>query len=73
MIFGLINKKSRIAALALVMCFITNIAMAVPPSSSIIVDAESGLVLSSKNADGYNYPASLTKLMTLYMTFEALA
>lgn len=72
MIFGLINKKSRIAALALVMCFITNIAMAVPPSSSIIVDAESGLVLSSKNADGYNYPASLTKLMTLYMTFEAL-
>ena len=40
--------------------------------ASIIVDARSGNVLSSVNADEPRYPASLTKLMTLYMTFEAL-
>lgn len=40
--------------------------------SSIIVDAASGQVLSSANADEPRYPASLTKMMTLYMLFEAL-
>jgi D-alanyl-D-alanine carboxypeptidase len=38
----------------------------------IVVDANSGDVLDSYRADSYHYPASLTKLMTLYMTFEAL-
>ncbi len=42
------------------------------PSSSILIDAESGKVLSSSNADLRRYPASLTKLMTLYITFNAL-
>lgn len=40
--------------------------------SSIIIDAETGTVLSSSNADSLRYPASLTKLMTLYITFNAL-
>lgn len=40
--------------------------------SSIIIDAETGNVLSSSNADSLRYPASLTKLMTLYITFNAL-
>ena len=40
--------------------------------SSIIIDAETGDVLSSSNADSLRYPASLTKLMTLYLTFNAL-
>ncbi len=40
--------------------------------ASIIVDARSGAVLSAVNADELRYPASLTKMMTLYMTFEAL-
>lgn len=40
--------------------------------SSIIIDAETGDVLSSSNADSLRYPASLTKLMTLYITFNAL-
>ncbi|MGK9052008.1 D-alanyl-D-alanine carboxypeptidase [Neorhizobium petrolearium] len=37
-----------------------------------IYDARSGRVLASENADTLNHPASLTKMMTLYMTFEAL-
>ncbi len=40
--------------------------------SSIIIDAVSGDVLSANNADERRYPASLTKLMTLYITFNAL-
>ena len=40
--------------------------------SSIIVDNGSGKVLEAANADSLRYPASLTKLMTLYMAFEAL-
>jgi D-alanyl-D-alanine carboxypeptidase len=40
--------------------------------SSIIVDATSGDVLEEVNADQPRHPASLTKMMTLYLTFEAL-
>ncbi|HKY95377.1 MAG TPA: D-alanyl-D-alanine carboxypeptidase family protein [Kiloniellales bacterium] len=40
--------------------------------ASIVVDAETGLVLHETNADTRNYPASLTKMMTLYLLFEAL-
>jgi len=40
--------------------------------AAIVIDAESGDVLHSVNADTRNYPASLTKMMTLYMLFEAL-
>ena len=41
-------------------------------TSSIIIDASSGKVLSSSNADSLRYPASLTKIMTLYITFNAI-
>ncbi len=37
-----------------------------------IYDVQSGKVLSSQNAETLNHPASLTKMMTLYLTFEAL-
>ncbi len=40
--------------------------------SSIVIDAGSGDILESANPDALRHPASLTKLMTLYMTFEAL-
>src|ERR1700712_303099 len=40
--------------------------------SSIIVDAQNRNVVSAVNADGPRHPASLTKMMTLYMLFEAL-
>jgi len=43
-----------------------------PPYASIVVDANSGKVLQATNADSPRHPASLTKLMTLYMLFERL-
>ncbi len=41
--------------------------------AAIVVDASSGEVLYSKRADDLRYPASITKIMTLYLTFEALS
>jgi len=43
-----------------------------PPSASIVVDANSGKVLQSSKADALRHPASLTKIMTLYLLFERL-
>ena len=40
--------------------------------SSIVVDAATGRVLESESPDALRHPASLAKLMTLYLTFEAL-
>ncbi|HJS84058.1 MAG TPA: D-alanyl-D-alanine carboxypeptidase family protein [Acetobacteraceae bacterium] len=40
--------------------------------ASIVVDARTGAVLEEANADAPRHPASLAKLMTLYLTFEAL-
>ena len=50
-----------------------NAAAAKPKAtSSILLDAHNGEILYSERADLVRYPASLTKLMTLYITFEAL-
>jgi D-alanyl-D-alanine carboxypeptidase len=43
-----------------------------PPFSSIIVDGNSGATLSANNPDASRHPASLTKIMTLYLLFERL-
>lgn len=44
-----------------------------PKYAAIVVDAKSGEVLYAKRADSPRYPASITKVMTLYLTFEALS
>ena len=43
-----------------------------PQFSSIIVDGNSGATLESNSPDGQRHPASLTKMMTLYLLFERL-
>lgn len=40
--------------------------------AALVVDASTGRVLYEKNAASVRYPASLTKMMTLYLTFDAL-
>lgn len=40
--------------------------------AAMVVDAKTGEVLFSRNADAQRYPASLTKVMTLYLLFEDL-
>ncbi|MEQ1902096.1 MAG: SPOR domain-containing protein [Devosia sp.] len=41
--------------------------------AGIVVDAKSGKVLYESSADEYRYPASVTKVMTLYVLFQELA
>lgn len=43
-----------------------------PIYEAIVLDADTGQVLRELNPDAVTYPASLTKMMTLYLTFEAL-
>src|SRR3974377_1066709 len=43
-----------------------------PPYAAIVVDDNSGQVLHDENADEPRHPASLTKIMTLYLLFEQL-
>lgn len=40
--------------------------------AAIVIDANTGKTLFASNADAQRYPASLTKMMTLYMLFEAM-
>jgi len=68
------NLPRTLAITALVLMI--TILVAPPPAqakyASLVIDAQSGEVLHEINADTRNYPASLTKMMTLYMVFEAL-
>jgi D-alanyl-D-alanine carboxypeptidase len=67
---------------AALMGFLAAVAVALPAAawaqigsdrySSIVVDAATGNVLEAANPDAERHPASLAKLMTLYMAFEAL-
>ncbi len=43
-----------------------------PPYADIVLDANSGKVLHADKADELRHPASLTKIMTLYLLFEKL-
>ena len=45
---------------------------AAAPNAAIVVDHKTGKVLYASNADAQRYPASLTKMMTLYLLFEAI-
>jgi len=43
-----------------------------PPASAMAIDLHTGRILYSKNVSELRYPASLTKVMTLYLLFDAL-
>ncbi|MGT2926663.1 DUF1958 domain-containing protein [Streptococcus cuniculipharyngis] len=43
------------------------------PKSSIVIDGETGAVLWQDNPDAIRDPASMSKLMTLYLVYEAMA
>jgi D-alanyl-D-alanine carboxypeptidase len=63
--------------LSLIICLIffnyINCATCLTPRySAIVIDASSGAVLEQEDADKICHPASLTKMATLYMVFEAL-
>lgn len=64
-----IVKKLCLAVFCLGFC---SAAAQASGTSSIVIDAKSGNILYADNAETLRYPASLTKLMTLYITFNAL-
>ncbi|MFV2035196.1 MAG: D-alanyl-D-alanine carboxypeptidase family protein, partial [Halocynthiibacter sp.] len=47
-------------------------AVAAAPYAAMVIDARTGEVLHARNADTRLHPASLTKMMTLYIVFEAI-
>ena len=51
---------------------LADVAEAKPKFAAITVDARNGKVLYSENADSIRHPASLTKMMTLYVLFQDL-
>jgi D-alanyl-D-alanine carboxypeptidase len=69
-------KTFRAPALGIALCSIALASIAAPAparaESLLLVDANSGKVLRAENATYPWYPASLTKLMTLYMTLSAI-
>lgn len=78
-VFGSSNFAAAVRRLVLAAfaVFVTLVAavgtvQANPKYAGIVIDAKTGKVLYSENADSLRYPASLTKMMTLYMVFEAL-
>ncbi len=62
----------RLAAIWAVLLFALLANPAHAGYAAIVIDADSGRVLHSRNADTSNFPASLTKMMTMFMAFEAL-
>lgn len=56
------------------LCFFSSHALArkAPVYAAIVIDVSSGSILHQENANASTYPASLTKMMTLLMTFDAL-
>lgn len=72
----MVSRTMRLLAVLCVICvalagFSTD-AAANSKYASIVVDLDTGQVLRQRNADKRLYPASLTKMMTLYMAFEAI-
>src|SRR5687768_12835104 len=43
-----------------------------PPYAAMVVDAKTGRTLHAENEDALRHPASVTKVMTLYLLFEQL-
>ena len=67
------GKERFVVLVVLLLLFsLANPAQANPRHAAIAVDANTGEVLHTSNADASRYPASLTKMMTLYMLFEAI-
>ncbi|MBT0958330.1 D-alanyl-D-alanine carboxypeptidase [Alphaproteobacteria bacterium KMM 3653] len=72
MTLGHKGRFGLILSLILVVLFGASIRANAAPYAAMVIDARSGKVLHARNADTRLHPASLTKMMTLYVTFEAI-
>jgi len=65
--------KMRKILFALPLLFLCAIAYGEQYRAALVADMDTGRVLISENINEPSYPASLTKIMTLYLTFHALS
>ncbi len=65
-------KLVTVAATALTLALTSASAAYAAKFSTVVVDARTGAIISADDADGKRYPASLTKMMTLYIVFQDL-
>ena len=68
---GLCKTMVPIAVAVLILC-IAPIRGDAAPYAALVMDARTGEVLHARSADRKLHPASLTKMMTLYLAFEAV-
>jgi len=61
-----------VCGVALSVFILSSAPAAAAPYADFVLDANSGTVLHETNADARRHPASLTKIMTLYLLFEQL-
>ena len=69
---GLLGSALRTVALAVALASGTALTAVAAPFAGIVMDARSGKVLWESNADTRLHPASLTKMLTLYIAFDAI-
>ena len=67
-----VPRLTHLLLVVLILALSSAGAIAKPVNSSIVLDGATGQVLLESNADVLTYPASLTKMMTLYLVFEAM-
>lgn len=70
-----IRKSQRIRKVFISVALLVAVVAGSPAyarTASIVIDVETGEVLHAVNPDTRNYPASLTKMMTLYVAFDAM-
>ncbi len=69
---GLAAWAAMLSLLALLLGAATSPLAARQPLAAIVVDARTGKVLHARDADAPRYPASITKVMTIYLLFREL-
>ncbi len=68
-----LRKSIPLAMAAVLASLVSAPAHAAPQFAAATIDARTGKVLYSKDIDGVRHPASLTKMMTLYLLFQDLS
>lgn len=66
------QKGFKTVSLCLIFCFFHASNLLARKDASIVICAETGKIHHEHQADAITHPASLTKMMTLYMTFKAI-
>ena len=66
------NVVRSVTLIGLIVVVSAGTASANPKYAGFVIDTKTGKTLYASNADAARYPASLTKMMTLYMVFDAI-